>query len=91
MPFVTPDTEFGIGSATKAFTALSVLMSVDEGKVNLEDSPKKYLPYFKMKDAETDKKMNVRDLMDHSNGFEPNRFSDDNRKIKSSGIDPNGW
>lgn len=66
---VTPDTEFGIGSATKAFTALSVLMSVDEGKVNLEDSPKKYLPYFKMKDAETDKNMNVRDLMDHSSGL----------------------
>src|SRR5437762_6307977 len=28
---VTPDTQFAIGSATKAFTALSVLMSADEG------------------------------------------------------------
>jgi CubicO group peptidase (beta-lactamase class C family) len=66
---VTPDTQFAIGSATKAFTALSVLMSVDEGKVNLDDSPKKYLPYFKMYDAETDKNMTVRDLMDHSSGL----------------------
>ncbi len=66
---VTPDTQFAIGSATKAFTALSVLMSVDEGKVNLDDSPKKYLSYFKMKDAETDQKMTVRDLMDHSSGL----------------------
>ncbi len=66
---VTPDTQFAIGSATKAFTALSVLMSVDEGKVNLDDSPKKYLSYFKMKDAETDKNMTVRDLMDHSSGL----------------------
>jgi CubicO group peptidase (beta-lactamase class C family) len=66
---VTPDTEFAIGSATKAFTALSVLMSVDEGKVNLEDSPKKYLPYFKMYDPDTDKNMTVRDLMDHSSGL----------------------
>ena len=30
---VTADTQFAIGSATKAFTALSVLMSADEGKL----------------------------------------------------------
>lgn len=66
---VTPDTQFAIGSATKAFTALSVLMSADEGKVNLDDSPKKYLPYFKMYDAETDKNMTVRDLMAHTSGL----------------------
>jgi CubicO group peptidase (beta-lactamase class C family) len=66
---VTADTQFAIGSATKAFTALSVLMSSDEGKINLDDSPKKYLPYFKMKDPETDKFMSVRDLMDHSSGL----------------------
>lgn len=66
---VTPDTQFAIGSATKAFTALSVLMLADEGKVNLDDSPKKYLSYFKMKDAETDKNMTVRDLMAHTSGL----------------------
>lgn len=66
---VTPDTQFAIGSATKAFTALSVLMSADDGKVNLDASPRTYLPYFKMKDTETDKNMTVRDLMDHSSGL----------------------
>lgn len=66
---VTPDTQFAIGSATKAFTALSVLMSADEGKINLDDSPKKYLSYFKMYDADTDKNMTVRDLMNHSSGL----------------------
>lgn len=66
---VTPDTQFAIGSATKAFTALSVLMSADEGKVNLNASPKTYLPYFKMFDPETDKNMTVRDLMTHSSGL----------------------
>ena len=66
---VTPDTQFAIGSATKAFTSLSVLMSADEGKINLDDSPKKYLPYFKMYDADTDKNMTVRDLMNHSSGL----------------------
>src|SRR5438477_4083470 len=36
----TPDTQFAIGSATKAFTALTVLMAQDEGKLSLDDSPK---------------------------------------------------
>ncbi|MEQ1645980.1 MAG: serine hydrolase domain-containing protein, partial [Pyrinomonadaceae bacterium] len=66
---VTPDTQFAIGSATKAFTALSVLMTQDEGKLSLEDSPKKLLPYFKMYDPETDKNITIRDLMSHSSGL----------------------
>lgn len=66
---VTPDTQFAIGSATKAFTALSVLMAADEGKLSLEDSPKKYLPYFKMYDPDTDKNITIRDLMCHSSGL----------------------
>lgn len=66
---VTPDTQFAIGSATKAFTALSVLMSMDEGKLALEDSPKKYLPYFKMSDPETDRNITIRDLLSHRSGL----------------------
>ena len=66
---VTPDTQFAIGSATKAFTALTVLMSQDEGKLELDDSPKKYLPYFKMYDPETDKNITIRDLLSHASGL----------------------
>lgn len=66
---VTPDTQFAIGSATKAFTALSVLMTQDEGKLSLDDSPKKLLPYFKMYDPETDKSITIRDLLSHSSGL----------------------
>ena len=66
---VTPDTQFAIGLATKAFTALSVLMTADEGKLSLDDSPKKLLPYFKMYDPETDKNITIRDLMSHSSGL----------------------
>jgi len=65
----TPDTQFAIGSATKAFTGLSVLMSADEGKLTLEDSPKKALPYLKMYDPETDKNITIRDLLSHSSGL----------------------
>lgn len=66
---VTPDTQFAIGSATKAFTGLSVLMAQDEGKLSLEDSPKKYLPYFKMYDPDTDKNITIRDLLCHASGL----------------------
>ena len=66
---VTPDTQFAIGSATKAFTALTILMSQDEGKLALEDSPKKYLPYFKMYDPDTDKNITIRDLLSHASGL----------------------
>ncbi len=65
----TADTQFAIGSATKAFTALSVLMTADEGKLSLDASPKTILPYFKMADPDTDKNMTIRDLMTHSSGL----------------------
>src|SRR3954452_22937070 len=66
---VTPDTEFAIGSATEAFTALTVLMAQDEGKLSITDSPKKYLPYFHMSDPETDKNIQIRDLLCHASGL----------------------
>ena len=66
---VTADTEFAIGSATKAFTALTVLMAQDEGKLSLTDSPKKYLSYFHMSDPETDKNIQIRDLLCHASGL----------------------
>jgi Beta-lactamase class C and other penicillin binding proteins len=65
----TADTQFAIGSATKAFTGLSVLMTADEGKLSLDASPKTVLPYFKMADADTDKNMTIRDLLTHSSGL----------------------
>ncbi len=66
---VTADTQFAIGSSTKAFTGLSVLMTADEGKISMDASPKSVLPYFKMFDPETDKNMTIRDLLTHSSGL----------------------
>ena len=66
---VTPDTLFRIGSDTKAFTAMATVMSQDDGKLSLEDSPKKYLPYFKLQDPEANLKVTVRDLLCHRAGL----------------------
>src|ERR1700741_5364168 len=49
---VTPDTRFAIGSSSKAFTAMLAVMSADDGKLSLDDSPKKFLPYFTLRDEE---------------------------------------
>ena len=66
---VTPDTLFAIGSASKAFTALAAVMSADKGRLSLDDSPKKFLPYFKMRDPDADARITIRDLLSHRSGL----------------------
>ena len=66
---VTPDTRFAIGSATKAFTAMLAVMSADEGKLSLDDSPKKFLPYFTLHDPDAAAKITLRDLLSHRSGL----------------------
>jgi CubicO group peptidase (beta-lactamase class C family) len=66
---VTPDTLFAIGSASKAFTGMLAVMSADEGRLSLEDSPKKFLPYFKLRDSDADARITIRDLLSHRSGL----------------------
>src|SRR5690242_20888160 len=66
---VTPDTRFAIGSATKAFTAMLAAMSADDGKLSLDDSPKKFLPYFTLRDPDAAAKITMRDLLSHRSGL----------------------
>lgn len=66
---VTPDTLFAIGSASKAFTAMAAVMSADEGRLSLSDSPKKFLPYFTLRDADAAAKITIRDLLAHRSGL----------------------
>lgn len=66
---VTPETLFAIGSTSKAFTALALMMSVDEGKLSLWDAPKKYLPYFQLRDPEANAKIVISDLLCHRSGL----------------------
>ncbi len=67
---VTPETLFAIGSCTKTFTAMAAVISADEGKLSLDDAPKKYLPYFKLRDPEADAQVTLRDLLSHRTGLE---------------------
>lgn len=68
---VTPETIFGIGSSTKAFTSTLVGMLVDEGKMSWDDPVTDYLPYYTMAidTDDPDAHVTMRDMMSHRTGF----------------------
>lgn len=82
----TAGTLFGIGSATKSFTALAVMQLVEDGAVGLDDPVSGYVDF--LADAPGDP-VTVRDLLTHSSGMP----SDDSatallvRKILGSGVE----
>jgi CubicO group peptidase (beta-lactamase class C family) len=66
---VTSDSLFGIGSCTKAFTGAAAVMSVEAGKLSLDDSPKRFLPYFRLADPVADERATLKDLLTHRTGL----------------------
>lgn len=67
---VDEHTLFAIGSSSKAFTAASIAMLVDEGKLKWDDPVSKYLPDFQLYDPYVTREMTVRDLLTHRIGLE---------------------
>jgi CubicO group peptidase (beta-lactamase class C family) len=67
----TPDTLFRIGSTSKAFTSLSILLLADQGKVSLEDSVHKLAPdlWFENRWESTDP-IRVVNLLEHTTGWD---------------------
>ena len=60
---------FAIASNTKAFTAASLAMLADEGKLSLDDRVIDHLPWFRMSDPYVTGQMRVRDLLTHRSGL----------------------
>lgn len=60
-----PDTRFRVGSITKEFTAASILILQQEGKLNIDDPVSKYLPDTP---ASWDK-ITLLDLLTHTSGI----------------------
>jgi CubicO group peptidase (beta-lactamase class C family) len=71
---IDTNTLFAIGSASKAFTAASLGMLVDEGKLKWDDPVNKYLPDFQVQDPYVTREIVVRDLLMHDTGVAPNDF-----------------
>jgi len=66
---IDENTVFAIASNSKAFTAASLAMLVDEGKVNWDDPVTKYLVGFQLFDPYVTRELTVRDLLTHRSGL----------------------
>lgn len=66
---VNAATRFAIGSTTKAMTAVSLGMLVDEGKVRWDEPVITYLPSFRVGDPYVTRELTVRDLLTHRGGL----------------------
>jgi len=66
---VTEDTLFQIASVSKALTAASLALLVDEGKVAWDAPVIDYLPEFRLYDPWVTREFNVRDLLTHRSGL----------------------
>jgi CubicO group peptidase (beta-lactamase class C family) len=62
-------TVFAIASCTKAFTAATIAMLVDDGRVALDDPVTAYLPDFQLYDAYVTREITVRDILCHRSGL----------------------
>lgn len=66
---VTAETVFPIASCTKAFTAMTLGLLVDEGKLNWDRPIREILPSFQLQDQWATEKMTARDLLTHRSGL----------------------
>ena len=66
---VTPHTLFGIGSCSKAFTAVTMGILVDEGKLEWGKPVRSYLPTFQLSDPLATEMLTPRDLVSHRTGL----------------------
>jgi CubicO group peptidase (beta-lactamase class C family) len=65
---VDRDTRFNIGSVSKTFAAVAILLLVDDGKVQLDAPLTRYIPDFTMADRRY-RQITVRMLLNHSAGL----------------------
>jgi CubicO group peptidase (beta-lactamase class C family) len=66
---VDANTLFAIGSATKAFTSMAVLMHVEAGQLSLDTPIKQLLPDFQMKDPQATSAITLKDILCHLTGL----------------------
>jgi CubicO group peptidase (beta-lactamase class C family) len=69
-------TLFQIGSTTKTFTATAIMKLVELGKIDLDAPVRKYIPELELKDEDVAKKVTVKQLLNHTAGWNGDVFDD---------------
>ena len=62
---ITPQTVFDIGSTSKQFTAASILLLAQQGKLSVNDDVRKYVPEL----PDYGKKITILNLLNHTSGL----------------------
>jgi CubicO group peptidase (beta-lactamase class C family) len=73
---VNEETLFQIGSNTKTFVATAAMRLVEAAKLDLDAPIRKYLPGFRMRDADVTARVTMRHLMTHRGGWFGDYFLD---------------
>lgn len=72
----TDDSIFQIGSVTKALTATLVMQLAEEGRIDLDQPARTWLPGLRLGDENVAATLTVRQLLSHVAGFEGDIFTD---------------
>ncbi|MEU0092115.1 serine hydrolase domain-containing protein [Kribbella sp. NPDC006257] len=73
---VTADTVFRIGSTTKTFTATAIMRLAERGRISLDRPVRAYLPDFRTQDPAVSARVTVRQLLNHTAGWQGDYFED---------------
>lgn len=65
---VTPDTVFHMASITKPFVATAIMQLVEQGKLSLDDTIVKHLPYFRLNDPRY-ATLTIKQFVTHTSGM----------------------
>lgn len=76
---VDEDTLFQFGSTGKTFTATAIMRLVEQGKIDLVDPVRRYVPELKLKDEDTAQSVTILQLLNHSAGWQGDFFEDTGR------------
>src|SRR5215813_1728907 len=72
---MTEDTRFAMASVTKSFTAMSIALLVDDGKLEWDKPVCEYIPEFLLNDEYVTRHVTVRDMLSHRSGLPRHDFA----------------
>lgn len=64
-----PDSVYRIASVTKMFTGTLIMQLSEQGKLNIDDPVKKYLPWLKLRKSKATETLTIKHLLTHTGGF----------------------
>ena len=73
---VTPETLFQTGSISKTYTATMLMQLAEQGKLDLDEPVRKYMPELKLSDEDVAEQVTTRHLLTHVGGWVGDYFND---------------